>query len=96
MPPTRARRAYLSSAGTTYHGAHGVDVAVRASSQAARYSYQSLRSARSPGENFQHLAGSSRRSRNRFLCSSRETCRNSYTIRVSLRCRWRSKALMSS
>jgi len=34
MPPTSARRVYLWSAGTTYHGAQAVDVAVSASSYA--------------------------------------------------------------
>ena len=37
IPPTKARATYLWSAGTTYQGAHGVDVAVIASSYADRY-----------------------------------------------------------
>ena len=87
---------HLWSAGITYHGAHGVDVAVSASSKAAMYSSQCARSATSAALNFQSLSASSSRARKRRFCSAFETCRKNFTTFVPLRSRCRSKALMSS
>ena len=80
----------------TYHGAHGVEVAVSASSNAPMYSSNRARSATSAALNFHSLPGTSRRARNRFFCASLETFRKNFTTFVPLRSRWRSKALMSS
>ena len=47
-------------------------------------------------ENFQRLAGSSRRASSRRFCSSLEMRRWNLITTVPLRTRWRSKALMSA
>ena len=60
------------------------------------YSSQWPRSARSDGENFQFFSGRFSRSRNRFFCSSLDTCRKNLRITVPLRTRCRSNDLMSS
>jgi broad specificity phosphatase PhoE len=52
------------------------------------------RSSRSPGSNFQFFDGSASRSRRRSPCSSRETCRKSFTIVVPAWASSRSKATM--
>ena len=84
------------SAGMTYQGAHGVDVAVSASSNAAMYSSKRARSATSAALNFHSFPGWSSRARKRSFCTCSETWRKNFTTFVPLRSRWRSKALMSS
>jgi hypothetical protein len=63
----------LWSAGITYQGAHGVEVAVTASSNACMYSSQCDRSATSDALNFHSLPGVSSRAMNLRFCSSFET-----------------------
>src|ERR687894_3306523 len=83
----------LWSAGMTYHGAHGVEVAVRASSYAAMYSSHRARSVTSAELNFHSFPGLSSRAMKRRFCSARDTWRKNFTIFVPLRSRCRSKAL---
>ena len=71
---------HLRSAGITYHGAHGVLVAVSICENAFWYSSQCPRSRTSAAENFQFFSGTSIRLRKRTRCSSFERLRNSLTI----------------
>ncbi len=51
------------------------------------YLSQCARSLTSAAENFQFFEGSSIRSRKRFFCSLRETCRKNFSTDVPLRTR---------
>ena len=79
---TARSRNHFLLAGITYHGAQSVEQRDRASSNAAVYLFQSVRSSRSADLNFQRLFGSSMRSWKRCNCSSGEISRKNFRIVV--------------
>src|SRR5579883_2787378 len=80
VEPITTRANHLWSAGTTCHGAYGVEVCRMISWYTAMYRGQRARSLMSFIENFQFFDGCSSRSRKRSRCSFFETLRKNFRI----------------